>query len=145
MKRIILAVSGAIFLAVVFGVIYLNTVFLPTDLKAAIVNELERATNKSVSLGVIKFDIFKGIVLKDLAIYDQSSLIINAKDASFRFLIIPFLKKEIFIPSIRIESPEILVERRQDGSLNLGDLIPKDYAPRTKFKVILRKIIFINK
>ena len=143
-KKTLIVLIVILILAASFGIFYLNEVVLPTDVKAAIVGELRDATRKDVSLASIKFDIFKGLVLKDLAVYDGPSPVVSAKEISFGFLILPFFRREVIMPAIYIESPAIFLERRADNSINLADLIPKEYAPKRNFRIIVRKIILKN-
>ena len=62
-------------------------------------------------------------------------------------MILPILKeKKIIIPSIKIIEPYVYLERRQDNTLNLLELIPKETSPGEKqqFSFIISGIRLIN-
>ncbi len=95
----------------------------------------------------VQFNIFKGLVLRKLAIYDGSKAIINLKEASCRFNILTlFIGKGIIISAVRLESPVIFLERRADNTLNLWDLLPKNTTPtqKTKLGVFVNRISITN-
>lgn len=144
MKKIIFYIAAILILAVFAATAYINATALPAKLKTALIDELENATGREVSLGGVRFDFLKGIVVEDLTIYDSSSVIIRAKEIDCGFLIIPIFKKRIVIPEIRIESPSVLAQRKEDGSFNLAELIPKNYAPKSGVKVIVYRVILRN-
>ena len=85
--RKFLIILIAVILAVFAGIFYLNQSASSAKIKAAIVNNLQTATGKKVLLGSVRFDIFKGLVLKDLIIRDELNAIINVKEVRCRFLI----------------------------------------------------------
>ncbi|MDP2913724.1 MAG: DUF748 domain-containing protein [Candidatus Omnitrophota bacterium] len=131
-----------ILVVTISGIItYLNLKILPTKIKALIVGGLEEATQKKVILGSVSLNIFKGLVLRDLIIYDGNVAIFNAKETSCVFLILPVFKKEIIIPYVTIRSPELFVERLPDGSVNIMDLFRKPLLLRKRgFKIFVYKI-----
>ena len=117
-------IISLIVLALLFtaGIVYLNNLFLPRTIKALIVKGIEERTNARVSLGSLKVNIFKGLVLTDLAIYQQANQIIKVKEASCIVVPFPLLRKQIIIPLINIKSSQIFLERRSDNTFNLTDL-----------------------
>ena len=119
MKKIFFIIL--IFLCVLAAayLIYLNEIILPEKIRIAVVDGLSGATGKNVTLASAKLDIFRGLVLKDLAAVDENSNILTSKDVSCRFLILPLLKKQIVITSLKFDSPEIFVERFPDNSINI--------------------------
>ncbi|MBU1726782.1 MAG: AsmA family protein [Candidatus Omnitrophica bacterium] len=125
MKKKILIVVLILAVLVFSGITFLNKVFLPKKVKALIVRAIEDATQKKVGLESIQADIFKGLVLRNLALYDNNKAIISIKEASCAVLILPIFHKKIIIPHLSIKSPEIYVERRQDNTFNLEDLFPR--------------------
>ena len=91
-KRIVIIIAVFILLACLAAV-YLNKVVLPVKLKSLIVSALKESTQKQVSLGALQFNIFKGLVLHNISIYDNSGTIFKVKEASCAFLIPPIFKK----------------------------------------------------
>lgn len=120
MKKIII-ILVILILAISAGAFYLNRVFLPKKIKALIVEGLEESTGKKVILGSVTFNIFKGLVLRNLIIYDGNVAILNSKEASAALLIWPVFKKQIIVPALKINSPDLFIERRPDGSVNILD------------------------
>ncbi|MFA6321101.1 MAG: DUF3971 domain-containing protein [Candidatus Omnitrophota bacterium] len=126
--------------AVYAGMVYLNQTILPTKIKSAIVKNLEDVTQKKTLLGSVQFDIFKGLILKDLIIRDDLNAIINVKEVRCRFLLLPLFSKHVIISRLTFESPEIFVERRADYSLNIPELFSKESMVNTDFKVLVQRI-----
>lgn len=75
MKKKIIIILAILILIISLGIIYLNNVILPTKIKSLIVKGLEDATNKEVTLQSLQFSIFKGLVLRNLVIYDSEKTI----------------------------------------------------------------------
>ena len=110
-----------------------------------VIKGIEEQTAKKVSLGSLQFNIFKGLVLRDLVIEDGGKKIISAREVSCSFLLLPIFKKNIIIPSVTIKSPAIILERLPDNSFNLQNLfVSKPAAKESKFQFILYKINITN-
>jgi hypothetical protein len=125
------------------GIIYLNQVILPTKIRSLITKGIEEATQKKVSFESLKFSVFKGLVLTKLNIYDDARTILSLEEASCTFLILPFFKKQVIIPGLRLKSPVLFVERRVDNSFNILEPFLKEVTPQVKnnrFSVLVRKI-----
>ena len=120
-KRIVIIIAVFILLACLAAV-YLNKVVLPVKLKSLIVSALKESTQKQVSLGALQFNIFKGLVLHNISIYDNSGTIFKVKEASCAFLIPPIFKKNIIIPVVNLRSLEVFLRRLPDNSVNIQDL-----------------------
>lgn len=145
MRKIIIVAVILVFLFSC-GIIYLNQVILPTKVKVLIVRAIEDTTQKKVSFSSLKFSIFKGLVLRDLSIYDAGNTILKIEEASCAFLILPIFKKQIIIPAIKLKSPEIFVQRRVDNSLNILDPFFRKSPPAAKsnFHLFIYKINLIG-
>ena len=142
MKKILIVIA-VVSLLVSCGIVYLNQVILPQKLKALIIKGIEDSVQKKVSLGSLRFNIFKGLVLRELTEYDGKEAILKVKEVSCTFFILPFFKKQIVIPSLRIRFPVLFLERRQDNSFNLSGMFPgktEKAASSTAFKVLVSKI-----
>lgn len=119
---------------------------MPLKVKALIIENLTQATGRNVTLGNIRLNIFKGIVLEGLVISAEDAKLeppfLKAKQVSAGWLILPLLKqKQIIIPFINIYSPQISLRRKKDNTLNLP--LPKqgysDKAPKN-FPLIIYKV-----
>ncbi|MDO8525695.1 MAG: hypothetical protein Q7S07_04325 [Candidatus Omnitrophota bacterium] len=139
MKRILI-ILAIIILAAAAGIFYLNKTVLPTKIRAAIITGLEDVTRKKVLLGSVRFNIFKGIVLKDLIIRDELNAIINVREARCGFMFTPLFNKQIMISRLILESPEIFIERRADNSVNVLELFSKERMAETDFKIFIQRI-----
>jgi len=147
MKNKLLIIFILLVIAITGGTIYLNKVFLPTKIKSLVVDGLKEKTGKDVTLESLQFNIFQGLVLNNLKIYDDKKTFLSLKEGSCVFLIFPVFKGQLIIPSIRIKSAEIFLHRRQDNSLNIADLFAKHStgpAAKGKFNVFVRKINVTN-
>src|SRR3989338_5033198 len=123
-KKIIVIIF--LFLLILAGVsAYLNNMFLPQKIKSLIINNLQQATRKRVSLATLQFSIFKGLVLKNLNIYEGEKSVVNVKEASCTFLILPLLQRKIIITKVKVKQAVISLERKSDNTLN----IPIPIAP----------------
>jgi len=139
-KFIIIALIVILFVSGVL--VYLNKFFLPGKIKSVIVSTLAQQTRKEVSLGSLEFNIFKGLILRDLVISDKQNVILSTRQANCAIFIWPVFRKQIIIPSINLKSPYIFLERFKDGSFNLQDLfIPKESkSKKPEFRVSVYKI-----
>jgi hypothetical protein len=141
MKKKLLLILIILIVFISAGIIYLNNIILPTKIKILIINTLQEKTQKKISIESLQFNIFKGLVLKNLIIYDDKKPIINLKESSCTFLIWPFFKKMIIIPNLRFRSPQIFLERRKDNTINLQDLfLVKKPGAKPGFKIYVYKI-----
>lgn len=122
MKKTILIILACLIILSSAGIIYLNNVVLPSTAKSFIIKAIEESTQKKASLSSVKINIFKGIVLRDLIIYDQEEELINIKEASCIFWFWGLMHKKIVIPSVTLDSARLLLKRRNDNSFNLTEL-----------------------
>ena len=129
------------------AIIYLNKVVLPVKLKSFIVSALESQTQKKVSLESVQLNLLKGLVLRNLNVYDGQTRIIGLKEASCAFLILPvFKERKIIIPSIRLIAPTVFLERKADNTLNLLELLlnKKPEEEKLNFSVYFFPWISVN-
>ncbi len=145
MKKVVLII--AILLFFIFGAsLYLNQIFLPKKIKALVISVLAQQTGKQVSLDSLEFNIFKGLVLRDLVISDGQNIILSTKQATCAIFIWPIFKKQIIIPSLNLTAPYIFLERRPDKSFNLQDLLvpARLKLGKTGFNVAVFKLNLAN-
>lgn len=144
-KRIYLILAVFILISVCAG-IYLNKIFLPEKIKLLIKESLEEATQSKVSIGSVGFNIFKGLVLRDLRIFDSGREIISVPESSCSLLIPPIFKKNIILPVIKVRSPVLFLERSQDNTLNILSLFSRKKTVKGKqgFGVFVNKIIITD-
>jgi len=124
-KRIIkrlLIIFGIIVLLISGVIVWLNNFYLPRKVKSLIVDGVEEATGKRASLDSVKINIFKGLVLRNLIIYDDDKPLIAVKEISSSIIIPELFNKKIIIPVINLEYPTFFIKRGQDGSFNIAKL-----------------------
>jgi len=120
--RKFIVIASLLVVLVFLGLIYLNKFFLPKKIKSIIISTIAQQTRKDVSLGSLEFNIFKGLILRDLVIADGQNVVLSTREANCAVFIWPILKKQIIIPIINLKGPYILLERLKDGSFNLQDI-----------------------
>ncbi|MCX5668041.1 MAG: DUF3971 domain-containing protein [Candidatus Omnitrophica bacterium] len=126
MKKIILSVLALLVVLVpIAGAVYFNEVIFPQKIRSALIEGFELATGKKIELSSVKLDLFRGLVLKDLAVLDNDLWVITAKEAHVKFLIVPLFKKQIIITALKLESPRVFVERAKDNSINIAEIFFK--------------------
>ncbi len=142
MKKKIFIIFIIVVIILSVGIIYLNQVILPVKIKSLIVSGLETATQKKVTLQGLQFSIFKGLVLRDLIIYNEQRPMVSLKEGSCTFLIWPIFQKKLIIPVLRFKSPEIFLQRRADSTFNIQDLFSNKatLSPQAKFGIFIYRI-----
>ncbi len=121
-KRIFLLVLGVLVIILAAVIVYLSRVVLPTQIKSLVIQSLQEQTHKNVSLVSLRFNLFKGLVLRDLALYDGEIEIAHLKESSCTFLLLPLLKEKLIIRNLNLKSPSVFLERKADNTLNLQEL-----------------------
>lgn len=147
-KKILLTLIIVVFIFSLV-VIYLNMVVLPVKLRLFIIQNLGEQTNKKVKLESLQLNIFKGLVLRNLVIYDDKETFIKLAEGDFGFLILPFFKKQIVIPAVKLRSLTLFLERRPDKTLNIMELftpgqINESKTPNKKFSIFIYKISVVG-
>lgn len=140
MKKIILSILILAVIAISATLVYLNTVVLPVKVKGMIQKSVEAYSGKSVSIGQIRVGLIRGLVLRDVSIGDATHTLASAKEVSLRPFLLPFLKKELIIPVIRIKSPVINMERRADGTFNVADLFKNCDFKAGELRVVISRV-----
>lgn len=143
MRKRIFIIPAVLMLFIAAGIIYLNRVFLPQKIKSIVIKSIEGQTRRKVTLASLRFNLFKGLVLTGLEIIDGDRKVLTVEEADCSFLLWPFFKKQLIIPSIIIRSPRLYLERKEDASFNISDLlVPHRFSvPAGKAKINT----FINK
>lgn len=146
MKKKLLILPIILILAASLGITYLNKVVLPTKLKSLVIKNLQELTHRQVGLESLRFNIFRGLVLKNLSIYDSQGLLLDIKEATCALFILPIFKKMLVIPSLRLDSAVLYLERNKDHTFNLQDLLSMQPPQGKKggFSVSVLKIKLTN-
>ncbi len=120
-----------VFLCLVLGggIFYLNTIFLPLQVKDILSAKATAWLKRNVSVGEIKFHPQKGFILKNIRIDEQLSsavAFISIDEVRFNIVLPNFFRaREIFIPSITLDKPVVHLKRIKDDQWNFSDLLTK--------------------
>lgn len=146
MKKKIFIILVILAVAVAFGVAYLNRVVFPVKVKSLIIGALEKETGKKVSIDSLQLNVFKGLVVRNLVISDNTRKLLSIRQASCSWVIPAIFKRKFIIPAIRLDSAQVFLERRRDNTFNLQELFPKKAAQnlKTGFGVFIYKIVLVD-
>jgi len=127
MKRL-LWIGGIVVAVIVIVVVVLTLVvrnYLKSEnLKALIIPKIEETTGREVNIKAINVSLFKGIVVRGIAIKspDKKESTLEVERFILNYSLLPLLKKQLVIKEIRLESPHILVRRNKDGVFSIEDI-----------------------
>lgn len=146
MKKKILLGFLLIAIVITCGIIYLNKVFLPDKIKAILISRIEGQTGQPVRIASLKFSIFKGLLINDLRVGKTEDPLLTVKQGSCVILIQPFLKKQIIIPNLHLDSAEIYLKRKADRTFNFSELFTaeKEIPRKEDFHLIVSRISVKN-
>ncbi|QAT16521.1 hypothetical protein BU251_01645 [Candidatus Velamenicoccus archaeovorus] len=145
-KRSIILILCLVFIAFLAGgFYYINKVLLPSVVRQKIVQGLSDFTASKVTLGGLRLNLLKGLVLKDLVIYDKDTpqqRLAEIKELSAGFLILPsFKEKKIIIPSLSVREATLTIGRRKDGTLTIAYLLEKIKPKKTDTTASMPSVI----
>jgi len=145
LKKIILSVLALLSLLAIAAAVYFNEVIFPQKIRSALIESLELATGKKVEMSSAKLDLFRGLVIKDLAVLDNDLWVVTAKEANARFLVIPLFKKQIIITALKLKSPRIFMERAKDNSINIVEtFFKKPILFNGEYHIIVSRIMLFK-
>lgn len=129
-KKLFWIIFGVLLIAITGGIVTFAKRTLPGIIKEKILAALTETTQSTVTIENVDFNIFQGIVLRNLRIFEKDSstnILCSAEETAVSFLIIPFLKeKQIILPSIKIKSLTLNLNRKHDSTFNSGYLFEKN-------------------
>jgi len=124
-RRILLWLFLLTVAATAIGCVYLYTIYLPKRLYEIARQSLSQVTARKVSLGQAEVKFSKGVVLKDIIIFEEDGKteFLRVQELNCQLLLLPSLKeKRVVIPAINIIGPSVSIARRKDGSWNFAQL-----------------------
>jgi AsmA protein len=117
----------AIVLVVVTGAVLVAAKFLitPERVRQVVIPMAEERLNRPVSIGDINVHIFSGIVISDFVIGSKDDIkdFVSAQSLVLRYRFWPLFRLSVVVDQIRLDSPEIRVERFKNGEFNFSDLM----------------------
>jgi AsmA protein len=112
---------------VAVGAVLIAAKFLitPERVRQVVIPMAEEQLNRPVSIGDIQVRIFSGIVISDFAIRSKDDIkdFVSAQSLVLRYRFWPLFRLSVIVDEIRLDSPEIRVERYKNGDFNFSDLI----------------------
>ncbi len=124
----IVGIAAAVVLVVIIGLtLFIKSYLTDERIRAIVTESAESSLNRKVSLGAISVSIFRGISVKDFEIMEKDSDAAFVKADAFvlKYQLLPLLSRKLIIDELVIESPEIGVKKKADGSFNFSDILQK--------------------
>ena len=143
-RKIILRTVLIVILVISAASWYLNNVFLPEKVKVWIVDALSERTGRRVKLENVSYNVFRGIALKGLTIFENSGetnkKFLTAKEIYFKLPLPPLFARKLIIANLCIQSPELTIIRTKPMDWNfLTILAVKPKASRPKFTTLISR------
>jgi uncharacterized protein involved in outer membrane biogenesis len=124
----IVGIAAAVVLVVIIGLtLFVKSYLTDERIRAIVTESAESSLNRKVSLGAISVSIFRGVSVKDFEIMEKDSDAAFVKADAFvlKYQLLPLLSRKLVIDELVIESPEIGVKKKADGSFNFSDILQK--------------------
>jgi len=130
-RNLILVVAGLFILLGLAAVVV--PLFIPWDkVKAQAEQKVTEITHHRVTVGAIGFNVFKGIVIKDIRVENakgfSSEPLLSDQGAVVQYRLLPLLVGKVMIKAVVLEHPTVLVEKAADGTFNFSDMLPAKSA-----------------
>jgi hypothetical protein len=124
--------AGLVLLLLVAAAIIIPLKYPPEKLKTLATEKLSQALKRNVAIGEIKFNVLSGFAITDLKIGNRPGWdprpFVSAKDISISYHLFPLLWGEVSLGEIKLNQPDILVERRNPNQFNFSDMAGNDPA-----------------
>jgi AsmA protein len=128
MKKLvkIIGVLAVVLIATIVAVlIAAKFLITPDRVRQVVIPRAEAQLNRPVSIGDINVRIFSGIVISDFVVgaKDETEHFMSAEELVLRYQFWPLLRLAVVVDEIRLESPDIRIERYKNGEFNFSDLL----------------------
>ncbi len=128
--------AAVIFFALILVILLAITkIYSPEKVRDIIAENLSAATNRKVAIESADFNVFKGLILSDIKIYEKSgepssepdsSLFFRIGNLEFRYFLPALLKMELQINKIVFDHPVFHLVQDSSGAWNFDDIIAPD-------------------
>jgi hypothetical protein len=119
-------VLGLFVFLLVAAAIIIPIKFPPEKLKAIATEQLTRVLKHKVTIGSVHFNILSGFGIQDLVVANRpgwaQSPLLQAADISISYHLLPLLWGQVSLGEIKLNQPQILVEKRGPGNFNFSDM-----------------------
>ena len=128
MKKVILVLILIFTIFLVISIVYLSSIGLPTRIKTELTKILEERLERKFEIQEIKFNLFKGIHLDNLVMYDNPKYsktpFINVKQVYINISWLSLLlQRKFIVTSININKAELKIIRLGKNLWNFSELI----------------------
>ncbi len=120
-------VAGLFIVLLGIAAVIIPVKYPPAKMKAIATQWFADNLHHQLSIGDIHFNIFSGFEIKDLKVSNRAgwnpSPLVSAKDISISYHLFPLLWGQVSLGEVRLNQPDILVERRGLNSFNFNDMM----------------------
>lgn len=122
---------GSIIVGSLVGLLIIAAIAFPfvfplEKIKDIATKQISEAINREVKIEKVSFNIFKGISLEKLSISNRRGFarkpFVSADAIVLRYAFWPLFKKQLLVKELRLEKPEILIEKSAGGVYNFSDM-----------------------
>jgi len=142
MKKAIKWISISV--GILVGLLIVSAVAFPLifpleKIKDLATEKISETINRKVTIENVSFNIFKGISLEKLSISNRAGFakkpFVSADAIVLRYAFWPLFQGQLLVKELRLEKPEILIEKSAAGVYNFSDMTKKKTpAPQKKEK-----------
>jgi len=141
---------GLVVILLVAAAIIIPIKFPPSKLKAMAEEKLTGSLHHKVTVGDVRFSVLSGFAISNLKIANRAGWdprpMVLAKDISISYDLFPLLWGEVSLGEVKLNQPDILLERRGLNQFSFSDMMgtdevqaapapaPVKAAPKTKAK-----------
>ena len=119
-------IAGLFVLLLTAAAIIIPIKFPPEKLKAMATEQLAQALKHKVTIGSVHFNILSGFGIQDLVVANRpgwaSTPLLQTADISISYHLFPLLWGQVSLGEIKLNQPQILVEKRGAGNFNFSDM-----------------------
>jgi hypothetical protein len=124
---------GLFALLLIAAAIIIPIKFPPEKLKAMATEQLTQSLKHKVTIGSVHFNILSGFGIQDLVVANRagwaSTPLLQAADISISYHLLPLLWGQVSLGEIKLNQPQILVEKRGPSNFNFSDMTGSRPAP----------------
>jgi len=146
-RKVILKILLALFIFLSAINLYLLIyVYLPLKIKSQLVSQLSSQFGIKLNLDKVYFSLQRGFVFENLIIFNQqdNQPLFKIGNISAQILFLPFLKKQLIIPSLSINNAYLLLERDVEGNFNILKFFSGKQKSNATFNLIIHHINIKN-
>jgi len=118
--------------------------YLPGLVREKLVAGLAEAAQRRVTCGTVTLELWRGIVIRDLRVYDKTPTeraLLSVDEVSAAFLLLPWGKeRKLLLPSVRLYGARLDLVRDSDAELNIQDIIDRPRPPGADIRPIIKSL-----